>query len=608
MPAYCGHYLYVPAWAAVKFVISAAGRRRIPVLTFFLSSFLPNFQPSTFNLQLPLSMLRKLRIQNYAIIDELSISFSEKMNIITGETGAGKSILTGALDLVLGKRADTSVLKDKEKKCIVEADFLVKNNRSVRDFFTANELDEDESILLRREIAANGKSRSFVNDTPVNVSQLKELGNFLVDLHRQFDTQEIGTENFQREVLDALADNNQLLGQFKEKFAAYTNVKNELNSLRHQQSEANKEADYNKFLFDELAELNLKENEIEELDAELKLLSNAEQVKQQLEAVYMQINEGEQPIAQQLKSLSQKLSPLFQYNPGIEGLQQRLNSALIEIKDVADELENIDNAISYDAERINTVNDRMSAGYKLLKKHGVTATNELLLIKESLEQKLDAVLNISNAIEKAEKESAKYFEEASVLAKKLSEKRKAQVARFTENVNRLLFRIGMPNAQIKVDIKETGLSVQGTDEIVFLFDANVSSKQNRFEPLHKVASGGELSRLMLSVKSLVANKLELPVLIFDEIDTGISGEAAKQVGIIMKELSALHQVIAITHQPQIAAKADAHYFVYKAIVKDSIQTSVRLLNSDERIMAIAQMLSGEKPTAAALENAKEMMN
>ena len=550
-------------------------------------------------------MLQKLRIQNYAIIDELSVDFSPKLNIITGETGAGKSILMGALDLVLGKRADVAALKDKQKKCIVEAFFSLKNNEGINNFFSQNDIDSDDEILVRREISANGKSRSFVNDTPVNLSQLKELSAQLIDLHRQFDTQELSTENFQREVIDALADNHDLRSVLKKIFSEYTAVKNELSGLRLQQENANKEADYNKFLLDELTELSLKENELEDLDAELKLLSNAEEVKVQLGNIYVPLKEGEQPIAQTLKSLSQKLSSLQEYHPGIEDLQKRLLSAQLEISDVADELESIDTGISYDAERINTVNERISAGYKLLKKHGVTATQQLLEIQENLQVKLDAIFNMSHSIEKMEKQYSKLLHDASVLAGKITENRKAQLKPFAQKVNALLAQIGMPNASIKIEMKAAALSATGSDEIEFLFDAN---KSNRFEPLHKVASGGELSRLMLSVKSLVAKKLELPVLIFDEIDTGISGEAAKQVGIIMKGLSASHQLIAITHQPQIAAKADAHYFVYKQIVADTIQTSVKLLNNNERIVTIAQMLSGEKPTAAALENAKEMMN
>ena len=550
-------------------------------------------------------MLQKLRIHNYAIIDELTISFSENLNIITGETGAGKSILMGALDLVLGKRADTAVLKDKEKKCVVEALFVIKKNEAVQQFFKDNDLDNEDEILIRREIAANGKSRSFVNDTPVNLSQLKELSSNLVDLHRQFDTLEIGTENFQREVMDALADNANLLAQLKTVFTKYNFVKNELDTLRHQQSAADKEADYNKFLLEEFTEINLKENELEELDTEIKLLNNAENIKVQLGAIYTFLSGGEEPVTQNLKSFSQKLYFLKEYHIEIEDLQKRLTSAQLEIQDVADELEKIDDTIVYDPERINTINERLSEGYKLLKKHSVTTTKDLMEIAKSLQQKLDAVFSITHAIEKTEKESNHLLQEATGIALKINTNRNTQVKPFTQKVNSLLAQIGMPNAQIKVIIQPTVLTANGSDEINFLFDAN---KSNRFEPLQKVASGGELSRLMLSVKSLVAKKLQLPVLIFDEIDTGISGEAAKQVGMIMKELSTSHQLIAITHQPQIAAKANAHYFVYKQIIKDSIQTSVRLLNDDERIVVIAQMLSGEKPTAAALENAKEMMN
>lgn len=549
-------------------------------------------------------MLQKLRIQNYAIIDELTIDFNDKLNIITGETGAGKSILMGALDLVLGKRADTTVLKNVEKKCFVEAYFAVQHNQAVQHFFTENDLDADAEIIIRREIAATGKSRSFVNDTPVNVSQLKELSSHLVDLHRQFDTLEIGSTNFQREVIDALADNADLLTQLKEVFGQYSTLKQQLEKLQLQQAEADKEVDYNTFLLEEFTTIHLKPNELEEVEAALKLLSNAETVKQQLGSIYGAIAAGEEPLSQQLKALAQKLGNLKAYHGDIEGLQQRLQSAQVEVQDIADELERIDDGIHYDAERLNEMNERLSAGYKLLKKHGVTTTSQLLEIQATLEERLSAVLNIGNAIEKLQLQTQALHQKATSIAQKITVNRNKQLPGFIKNVNALLTQIGMPNAQINVVLHETALTATGADEVQFLFDAN---KSNRFEPLHKVASGGELSRLMLSVKSLVAKKLQLPVLIFDEIDTGISGEAAKQVGIIMKDLSTTHQLIAITHQPQIAAKADAHYFVYKQMVQNAVQTSVRLLNTNDRVHAIAQMLSGEKPTAAAIENAKEMM-
>ncbi|RYY71355.1 MAG: DNA repair protein RecN [Chitinophagaceae bacterium] len=549
-------------------------------------------------------MLKKLHIQNYAIITELEIVFSDHLNIITGETGAGKSILMGALNLVLGERADSAVLQDKEKKCVVEASFMVKKNEGIRAFTEKYELDNEEEILLRREIAASGKSRSFINDTPVNLSQLKELAVLLVDLHQQFDTMELGNAGFQRQVLDALADNANLLQSLREKFQQYSNSKKQLEALQQQQANANKELDYNRFLFEELEELSLKENELEELDVELKLLSNAENIKQQLGAIYFELKDSEQPIVQQLKSLQQKLHSLDSFHPGLKGLQERMSSSLIELQDVADELESINDGIRHDAERIQTVNDRLSSGYKLLKKHNVTETSQLIALQEELQQKLVAVLNISNEIEKLDKETKDQFSAAGTIAKKISANRIGQTKAFTQKVNALLAQVGMPNAQLKISITEAGLTANGADNIDFLFDAN---KSNRFEPLHKVASGGELSRLMLSVKSLVAKKLQLPTLIFDEIDTGISGEAARQVGIIMKDLAAGHQIIAITHQPQIAARADAHYFVYKNIVKDKVVTSIRQLTNDERITSIAQMLSGEKPTAAALENAREMV-
>jgi len=374
--------------------------------------------------------------------------------------------------------------------------------------------------------------------------------------------------------------------------------------LQLQQSNANKELDYNRFLFEELDSLSLKENELEQLDAELKLLSNAENIKQQLGAVYVVLKDGDAPIVQQLRSLQHKMKSLQEYHPDIELLAQRLQSATIEIQDVADELERIDDTVHFDQERIEVINERISVGYKLLKKHNVTATSELLKIQDELQQKLDAVLNISSSIERLEAEVKTLQDACLKIASDISVNRSAQINSFTSKVNKLLVHVGMPNAQLKVQLQPAPLTVNGTDEIDFLFDAN---KSNRFEPVSKVASGGELSRLMLSIKSLVARKLELPTLIFDEIDTGISGEAAKQVGIIMKDLSEAHQLIAITHQPQIAARATAHFFVFKDIKADKIVTSVRRLDNDERITTIAKMLSGEKPTAAALENAREMV-
>ncbi len=556
-------------------------------------------------------MLQKLFIRNYAIIEEVVIDFSSNLNIITGETGAGKSILMGALNLILGERAESNTLKDKSAKCIVEGFFSANGNDEIISFLTENELDAENELVIRREILPTGKSRAFINDTPVSLAQLKKITSLLVDLHQQFDTVELGDNDFQREVLDALADNGKQLQQYTLAFAEYTQTKKELDALVKKQQEANAALDYHQFLFNELEEAGLKENELEELDAELKLLSNAENIKQQLGSVYAELKDGEQPINQQIKVLINKLQSYTQYHAAIDELTRRLQSSYLELVDISNELESITDGIDYSAERIQIVNDKIAAGYKLLKKHNVSTTGELLLIKEDLQKKLDEHLNISETIIKKEKLVKELLHHCEELAQDISANRTKAVKPFVAKVNALLKQVGMPNAQIKVQITEVPLHKYGMDETEFLFDANLPSAQSdkggRFEPLRKVASGGELSRLMLCIKYLVAQKLHLPTLIFDEIDTGISGEAAKQVGLIMKELSASHQLISITHQPQIAAKADAHYFVYKSIKGDSIVTSVRLLNNEERVVTIAQMLSGEKPTQAALENAREMV-
>ena len=550
-------------------------------------------------------MLQKLYISNYAIIDEITIDFSSDLNIITGETGAGKSILMGALSLILGARAESNTLMNKEKKCVAEGYFKTLNNKAVKAFLKTNELDTDDELVVRREIAVNGKSRAFINDTPVNLNQLKELSSMLVDLHQQFDTLELGDNDFQREVVDALAGNGDLLADYRAAFNTFTRAKKDLALLVQQQQNANTALDYNQFLFDELQDAAFKDNELEESDAELKLLGNAENIKQQLSAIYFELKDSEQPIVQQLKSLGNKLHSLQGFHPALEVLNTRLRSAQAELQDIAEELEQIDGSVNYDPERIQVINDKISVGYRLLKKHNVNTTAELLAIKDALQLKLDGILNISEAIVEKKEAVQELLNRCTDLAGQISAKRHTAIKPFTEKVNILLAQVGMPNAQIKVQrLKLTDLDNNGGERIEILFDAN---KSNRFDTLSKVASGGELSRIMLCIKSLVAKKLQLPTLIFDEIDTGISGEAAKQVGAIMKDLAGSHQLISITHQPQIAARANAHYFVYKAKRGDKITTGIRLLNNNERVTAIAQMLSGEKPTAAALENAKEML-
>ncbi len=586
-------------------------------------------------------MLQQLLVQNYAIIDEITIDFSGKLNIITGETGAGKSILMGALSLILGDRADTSVLLDRTKKCIVEGSFSVEGNSAIQQFVKESNLDAEDALVIRREITANGKSRAFINDTPVNLNQLQQLSSSLVDLHQQFDTLVMAQSDFQREVLDALGGNADLLSRYQNVFRQLQSVTRALGLLRDQKSQFDKEVDYVKFLYDELKDAAFSNNELEELDAEINLLSNAESIKAVLTKAYHGLKESDQPIVPELKIIANQLQGYGSSHPDILVIVQRLQSVQIELNDISEEIERLNDHVIYDPKRIDQINERISLGYKLLKKHGVKTTTELLAVLAQLETRLKAVLNIDETIAASQKEARELVKEASLVAEKISGNRRLQVKPLEEKVNALLLQVGMPNANLRIEMKnivpaavtderqsslfsggtypvqnkdsadETGpsdkipsLQLYGTDVIEFLFDAN---KSGQFLPIRKVASGGELSRLMLCIKSLVAQSVNLPTMIFDEIDTGISGEAARQVGHIMKALSNDRQIICITHQPQIAGKADAHFYVYKHIQGDAVKTRIRLLTSDERITTIAKMLSGEKPTAAALENAREMV-
>ncbi|HQV55298.1 MAG TPA: AAA family ATPase, partial [Chitinophagaceae bacterium] len=441
-------------------------------------------------------MLARLSIQNYAIIDELEIEFSNKLNIITGETGAGKSIIVGALGLILGTRADSAALVNKAKKCVIEGVFNTGNKKAVTSFLKENELDADDEIVVRREIATNGKSRAFINDTPVNLSQLQQLSFMLVDLHLQFDTLEVGESDFQREVVDALAGNADLLEEYQLVFRKWQFVTKECDELKNQKQQFDKEADYNRFQFIELDEAAFKENELEEIDAELKLLSNSEGIKEALGKVYFELSESESPVPQQLKVLVNQLAAYSTYHPQLPELLQRLTSVQLELQDIAGDVDRISSTINFDPEKIEQLNERLSLGYKLQKKHGANSTADLLALHKELEEKLQAVLNIDTAIQQKEKEADTLFAKATEIAKRLSAKRTKQAKRLEKNVNELLSQVGMPNAKLKVELKEATLNIAGTDTIEFLFDAN---RSGQFQPVRKVASGGELSRLMLSI-------------------------------------------------------------------------------------------------------------
>ncbi|HLA57175.1 MAG TPA: DNA repair protein RecN [Puia sp.] len=550
-------------------------------------------------------MLLHLHIQNYAIIEEISIDFSDGLQVITGETGAGKSIIAGALSLVLGERADTSILQRRDRKAVVEASFRVGHIKEVERFLAEEELDREQELVLRREISPNGKSRAFINDTPVNLDQLRHLCSMLVDLHQQFDILSLGETGFQLAVVDALSSNAKLLNQYHQVFLQLQKARQELEQLKAKQVAADKENDYNKFLFNELDEASLKENEFEEAEILLKRQSHSEAIKSALSGIYFNLETSEFPMVNQLRLFSQQLEPFRMYHEKFPELLQRLSSLHIEMQDLAGEIESVNEQIQFDAAQIEKLNERIHAGYKLFKKHHVHSTSELIIRRDELGNKLSESVSMAENIHAREKVVESLVKEATVIAQQLSVKRKAQLGTLEEKVNGLLKKVGMPNARIRVVCNAVVLNEKGIDNIEFLFDAN---RNDRFEPLKKVASGGELSRLMLCIKSLVAQSMDMPTLLFDEIDSGISGEAARQVGIILKELSDRRQVICITHQPQIAGKGDTHLYVFKEVKGETVHTKVRVLEGESRIVIIAKMLSGEKPTAAAIENARELVN
>jgi DNA repair protein RecN (Recombination protein N) len=550
-------------------------------------------------------MLKKLLIQNYAIIEEIEIDFGSRLNVITGETGAGKSILMGALSLILGERADGSILLNRERKCIVEGIFEWEKGKSLQELLEFFELDLDDLVTIRREISPNGKSRAFVNDTPVNLDQLRTLASLLVDLHQQFDNLSLGQSEFQRNIIDALSNHQSLLAKYRSAFEAWKKAELQLGTLETRKNHANREFDYNQFLFDELNDAHFVDAELENLETELKLLSHAEGIKSALEKIIFDLREDDKHVLQQIRMAITPLQSYSSYHTALPALSERLQSVQIELKDIVAEIESVNDQIQFDAKKIEQINERLAVGYKLLKKHGFQKTSELIELRAQLEKKLSEVMNLDDQIENLRQTVDNLYQVCLSDAKLISKNRNHQLEPLSKKINQLLSQVGMHNARMKINMAEQELSHHGQDEIEFLFDAN---KSNRFEKLSKVASGGELSRLMLCIKSLVAQSIDLPTLIFDEIDSGISGEAAKQVGILLKELATSRQVICITHQPQIAGRGDEHFLVYKMVEGDSVKTKIRLLSKDERIAFIAEMLSGAKPTAAALQNAREMVS
>ena len=550
-------------------------------------------------------MLQQLHIENYVIIDQLLFTPQAHLNIITGETGAGKSILLGALGLVLGERADAGTLFNKEKKCVVEAYFDVRNHAPFAEALAVEEIDYEPECIIRREISATGKSRAFINDTPVTITVLQRLTSLLVDMHQQFGHLALKEDRFQMDVLDAIADNSVIIKTYQEGFLQYQKRKKQLESIYAEQRRREKERAYNIAVMEELEAANFKENELEDAANRLKQLSHSEQLLAVLEASQQSLSEGEMPLINELKKNIQQLQTIEKLLPDLSVQINRLNSIYEELKDVSGELQQLASNVSLDPETMNALQERLDVGYRLLKKHGLQETNELIALHQQMLSEAANEEQLTSSISQLQKECDAFETTLLEQAQQLSQNRHNSLPDFEVKMNELLGLVGMPNARYKVELQPTAeLTQQGRDQVQFLFDAN---KSKTFTPLYKAASGGEMSRIMLCIKSLTAAAMQMPTLIFDEVDTGISGESAKQVSILLKNLSQYHQVLCITHLPQVAAKSDAHYYVYKETVGNRVTAQLRTLNDEEHLVAIAQMMDGENPSNAALQNAKELI-
>ena len=549
-------------------------------------------------------MLQKLVINNYALIDNLEISFGKGLNILTGETGAGKSIILGALSLILGQRAENRYFFNQQKKCVIEGMFGISGFH-LKGFFEENELDYEAETILRREISADGKSRAFINDTPVNLNTIKALGEKLIDIHSQHATLEINDPEFQLLVVDSVAGHGNLLEDYRSKFRAYKKATAKLQQLISESDKAKSDLDYYQFQFDELEKANLLTDEQELLEQELYTLNNAEEIKRNLLGAYYLIQDGETAALLQLREAAHHLSTLEKFNPLIAGLHERLKSTVIELKDIVSEIEILEQRTQTNEARAVEVNERLGLIYNLHKKHHVNTIAELLQLKNDLSEKIQQALFGDEEIEKLQKQIASEKEELEKLAAKASANRSKAIPNIEKLVIQTLAEMGMANSTLKVEISPVpALGINGIDHVRFLFSAN---KGHALGEMSKVASGGELSRLMLSIKSLIARHTALPTIIFDEIDAGVSGEVANKVGQIMEKLAENLQVITITHLPQIASKGQNHYFVYKDNESAVTYTRIRQLDKQERIMEIAKMLSGDKPGESALQNARELL-
>lgn len=551
-------------------------------------------------------MLKSLYIKNYALISELTIDFGSGLQIITGETGAGKSIIIGALSLIIGQRADKSVIRQADKKCVVEAAFGI-GEYELHDFFKANDIDYDDNTVIRREINPNGKSRAFINDTPFDLSTLKLLGQKLVDIHSQHETLQLADNSFQMEVLDYSAGIGSLLSEYQNIFHQFKSTEKELKQLKESLDASQADQDYYQFQFDQLEKAGLKVGELNGLEEEMQQLEHAEEIKNNLEqaSYYLQGDHEAGNIIDQLKSANAQLLAIRDFYPKVDGLTERIQAAYIDLKDVALEMDGWSSGIEYDPQRLNFIRERVDLLYGLLKKHQVDTLEELIRVKDDIASRLNEIETSDERIAALEKYRDEQWNILMEKGKRIHQERADVIPLLEDNIGALLKNLGIPNAVFKVNIELTDQpGSNGLDQVRFLFSAN---KNEEPKEISKIASGGEMSRFMLSLKYAIADKMQLPTIIFDEIDAGVSGEIADKMGNILKRMASFMQVVDITHLPQVAAKADRHYFVFKKDDDHFTNTYLKLLNQEERVTEIAKMLSGEKITDAAIMNAKQML-
>lgn len=550
-------------------------------------------------------MLVRLFIQNYALINQLDIDLNTGFTTITGETGAGKSILLGALGLVIGNRADLQSLHNATQKCVVEATFNV-SHYNVQPFFTEHEFEYATECIIRREISPSGTSRAFINDTPANLQQLKALGALLIDIHSQHQTLQLNDGNFQLIVLDNFAQIANIQKEYSVQFKHYKSLQAHYNELLQQQEALHKEQDYLQFQFNEFETIELKNLQQPELEAELETLNNAESIAQAYGNAAQALLDGDNPITNQLREIKNTLHGVSKNNARFTELITRLDACNIELKDIASELEQIAETTHYDGNRVEIINATLDTLYRLQKKHNVTTVAELAAVKENISNKLFEIGNIDESIATANEQLIQHTKLVQAKASELRKLRMTAAPSFEQQIVAQLHELGMEKAQFKIQHEAlTQLNAMGADKINFLFTANAGAE---LRDVVKVASGGELSRVMLSVKNILSKKVSLPTIIFDEIDTGVSGQVATKMATIMQHMAQQMQVIAITHLPQIASKGNEHFFVYKDHSSNTTLSSIKKLTDEERVQEVAKMLSNDNPTAAALENAKELLS